>query len=192
MVRRITEAITILSLVIIAGAVLFGGAYFSIQQSGGQWPAWIGNILTAFSGGILALLGTLFASRVNREMEKRRIEREQAAIYIRPYREFLIELYQLLSRKVYSKDENNDFLSKKLQLTTKEIDDCLKKMPPLAKAYLVYDQKFQEDVEKAVKDGVKLLESDVDDMFRKIFETWSISSREIIKKLNELESRSYS
>jgi len=190
MIRKIGEGVTILSLLFIAGSVLFGGMYLGIQSTG-KLPDWAGSIFTAFSGGILALLGTLFASRVNRQLEKRRLEHEQAARFAQPYREFLIALYNLLSRKVYAQTTKSDFLAEKIKVTSQEVDIVLKKLPPLATNYLDQKRGFQERVEKNILAGVKLLQVSVDDQFLDDFDQWAKVSREIIKQLNEYENQSY-
>lgn len=190
MFRRIGEGVTILLLLFIAGSVLFGGMYLGVQSTG-KLPDWAGDIFTAFSGGILALLGTLFASRVSRQFEKRRLEHEQAVTFVQPYREFLIALYNLLSRKVYAQTTENEFLAEKIKITSQEVESVLKKLPPLATNYLVQKREFQESIENTILDGVTLLQSKVDDQFLNEFEQWSNDSRDVIKQLNEYENQTY-
>ena len=190
MLRRLGEAITILSLLFIAGSVLIGGMYLGIQSTG-KLPDWAGNIFTAFSGGILALLGTMFASYINRQLERRKLEHEQAARFVQPYREFLIALYNLLSRKVYAETNANQYLSNRIQVSEEDVNGVLKKLPPLASSYLVQKRKFQSAVEESIEDGLMLLESAVDDNFKKAFEEWSVNSRKVIQELNKYENQSY-
>ena len=190
MLRRLGEAITILSLLFIAGSVLFGGMYLGVRSTG-KLPDWAGNIFTAFSGGILALLGTMFASYINRHLERRKLEHEQAVRFVQPYREFLIALYNLLSRKVYAETNTNKYLSNRIQITDEEVKGVLKQLPPLASYYLVQKREFQSAVEKSILDGLKLLESTVDDNFKKAFDKWSDDSRKVIQELNEYENQPY-
>ncbi len=190
MMRRIGEVVTILSLLFIAAVVLFGGMYLDIQSTG-SLPAWAGDIFTAFSGGILALLGTLFASRISRQFEKRRLEHDQAVKFVQPYREFLIDLYNLLSRKVYAQTTENEFLAGKIKITSQEVDNVLKRLPPLATNYLVQEREFQDCVENTILDGIALLQLKVDDQFLKEFEEWSNDSRNVIRQLNDYENQTY-
>jgi len=190
MLRRVGEAVTIVSLLFIAGSVLFGGMYLGIQTTGAL-PDWAGDIFTAFSGGILALLGTLLASTVNRQFEKRKLEHEQAVLFVKPYRDFLIELYNLLSRKVYAETTDNSYLAEKILISQQEIKEILKKIPPLATNFLVGRREFQEQIEVTILNGVTLLRSEVDKQFLQEFNKWSTSSRTIIKQLNDYENQAY-
>lgn len=188
MLRRIGEAVTVLSLLFIAGTVLFGGMYLGIQSTG-TLPSWAGNIFTAFAGGILALLGTMFAAYINRQLERRKLEHEQAAKFAQPYREFLIALYSLLSRKVYAQTAANNFLAEKIKVSPEEVNRVLKLLPPLASNYLIQKREFQLEVESSILDGITLLESKVDRQFLDEFERWSKNSRAVIQELNEYENQ---
>ncbi len=190
MTRRLGEAITIFSLIFIAASVLFGGMYLGVKATG-TLPAWAGNIFTAFAGGILALLGTLFASQINRQLERRRLEHEQAARLVQPYRDFMIELYNLLSRKVYAHKTQNQLLAGKIEVQDEEVNAALRHLPPLASTYLVQKQEFQDQVEDLITDGMVLLQSKVNAQYLQAFEHWSENARAVIKQLNEYENEPY-
>lgn len=188
--RNFGEAVTIISLLLIASLVLFGGLYLGISVTG-EWPTWAGNVFAAFAGGILALLGTMFAARVSRQLEYRRLEHEQSARLVQPYRQFLISLYHLLSRKVYAQATENKSIAAMMNISPEDVQSLLHNLPPLASSYLVQNQEFQDEVELSILDGIELLQASVDNNFLDRYSAWSENSRELIKELNEYENQAY-
>src|SRR5262245_47391511 len=108
-------------------------------------PRWIGNMLASFTGGVLTLLGGYFASLFGKRVEREKIERQQRLKQTEPYRNYLIFLKSLLTRRTLYEtySDINSTLADEIKITNEDRRKAVLEMPPIGNLSLIYDDDLQ-------------------------------------------------
>jgi len=167
--------------------LVLGGIWVGLITKGATLPEWVGNVVAAFTGGVLGLLGNLvviwtqqIAQRIQQE---RNITFQSRASESKAILEFFGQLRRLFLRlKIYQYMRSNAPSADSLVPRVDEVSQVLKQVPTLPSWLYEYDDLWQK-VDILIAQGLDLLLMEIDDISINRIEQWENESRTVIKKI---------